>query len=454
MQLPQAFHIQPGEVVAFVGGGGKTSTMFGLAEALAQTSIGRRVLTTTSTRIFAAQIKLAPAHVIFEPARQSLAELLPALQAALDRHGQVLLIGQTEPETGKAFGIPPELIDRLAATGLFDVILNEADGSRMRPFKAPAGHEPVIPVSSSLVVPVVGLDVLARPLSDDTVHRAKLVSELSGTPLTGPVTVETVATVLSHAQGGLKNVPEPARVIPLLNKAESPLALAAARQIATTLLQKPRFDRVAIGAVKDKGEPIREVQGRTAVVILAAGGSSRFGSPKQLARWAGQTFIERAVTTALAAGGVHSVTVVLGAEVEQSRRLLQPFPVEVVVNPHWPEGQSSSMQAGLTVLPATVDSVIFLLVDLPLITPDIIEALIRRYRQTLAPIVWPEFAGQRGNPVLFDRTLFPQLSQIKGDTGGRPLLQAYQDQAERVVVTTPAVLQDVDRPEDVAGMAH
>src|SRR5262245_9994813 len=142
MELSRALRITNGEVVALVGGGGKTTTMFRLAQELAQQR--RRVLTTTSTRIFAAQIKRSPAHVIFNPG-QTVAELLPALKPALAEHSQVLLVGQTEAETGKAFGIPPELIDALAATGCFDVILNEADGSRMRPFKAPALHEPVIP---------------------------------------------------------------------------------------------------------------------------------------------------------------------------------------------------------------------------------------------------------------------------------------------------------------------
>ncbi|MCB9101031.1 MAG: NTP transferase domain-containing protein [Anaerolineales bacterium] len=107
------------------------------------------------------------------------------------------------------------------------------------------------------------------------------------------------------------------------------------------------------------------------------------------------------------------------------------------------------MQAGLAALPANVNSALFLLVDLPGVTPDVLNAVIERHRQTLAPLVWPEFAGRRGNPVLFDRTLFSELSHISGDTGGRPVLLAHQDQAERVIVTQPGIVQDVDRPEDL-----
>ena len=446
MQLSHGLRIINGDNIAFIGGGGKTTAMFQLATELAST---RRVLTTTSTRIFAAQIKRSPAHVTFEPDRQAVTKILPALKTAIERYGQVLLVGQTDPESGKAFGVPSDIIDTLAANGHFDVIINEADGSRMRPFKAPAEHEPVIPASTTVVVPVVGMDVVGGLLTDEITHRAAIVSRLSQTPLGEPITVETVAAVLSHLQGGLKNVPTQARVIPLLNKAESPADLTTARQIAASLLTTQRIDSVAIGAVQAIQSPIKEVHSRTAAVILAAGGSTRFGSPKQLAFWGEQTFIERAVILALAAK-VDRIVVVLGAEIEQCRAVLAGLPVEIVINERWDAGQSTSMQAGLAALPDNVGSALFMLVDLPGVRPETLEALIQRHRQTLAPIVWPEFEERRGNPVLFDRTLFPELRQISGDIGGRPLLQAYRDRAERVAIADPAILQDFDRPEDLA----
>ncbi|MCL4303651.1 MAG: putative selenium-dependent hydroxylase accessory protein YqeC [Anaerolineae bacterium] len=480
MNLSHALRITVGDVVAFVGGGGKTTAMFQLAHELAPQM---RVLTTTTTRIFAAQIKRSPAHVTFDPAQQSLAAILPLLNGAIARHGQVLLIGQADPASGKAFGLSPEIIDTLAASGHFDVILNEADGSRMRPLKAPAAHEPVIPAATTLVVPVVGLDVLGQPLGDDTVHRAGLVSRLSGTALGQAVTTGTVTALLCHPDGGLKHIPAQARVAPLLNKVDmsrseaspdaervsageegwkmahprealgsrEPLAqrLAAAREIAGGLLACERVDSVVIGAVQQAVSPVVEVHSRVAAVILAAGGSTRFGSPKQLVRWGDKTFIEQVVDSALASEA-SPVVVVLGAEVEQSRALLRSRPVEIVLNPAWVEGQSVSMQAGLAVLPAHAGGVLFLLVDLPGVTPALLDELIQRHRETLAPLIWPEFEGQRGNPVLFDRALFPELRQISGDMGGRPLLLKYKDQAERVQVAEAGILQDFDRPEDLA----
>jgi molybdenum cofactor cytidylyltransferase len=304
------------------------------------------------------------------------------------------------------------------------------------------------------VIPTAGIDVLAQPLGDDTVHRAELISQLTGTALGQPVTPDTVARLLCHPEGGLKKVPAQARVVLLLNKVDEKLGrdgLKAARDIAYKLLHCDQVDSVVIGSMRRAEAPVTEVHSRVAAVILAAGGSARFGSPKQLARWRGKTFIEQAVDTALASSA-RPVVVVLGAEVERCRAALADRPVEVVVNETWMQGQSTSMQAGLAALPANIGGAVFFLVDLPGVAPDLIDRLLQRHRETLAPLVWPEFEGRRGNPILFDRSLFAELRQVRGDTGGKPVLLRYQDRAERVVVSDKSILQDFDRPESLAAL--
>jgi molybdenum cofactor cytidylyltransferase len=203
-----------------------------------------------------------------------------------------------------------------------------------------------------------------------------------------------------------------------------------------------------IGAAREVAAPVVEVHSRAAAVILAAGGSTRFGFPKQLARWGHKTFIEHVADVALASQA-RPVIVVLGAEAEHCRAALADRPVHIVVNKDWAEGQSTSMRTGLAALPPDVGCALFLLVDLPGVTPEVINQLIQRHRQTLAPLIWPEFEGRRGNPVLFDHHLFAELGQIGGDIGGKPVLLAHQDQAERVNVAEAGILQDFDRPEDL-----
>ncbi len=474
MNLITAFQITPGDNIAIVGGGGKSSAMFRLGRELAQD--GQRVLLTTTTRIFAAQIEQAPAHVTFDPQKQGIDDILPLLKTALARYNQVLLIGAADEASGKAFGLEPDIIDTIAQLNLVDVIINEADGSRMRPFKAPAAHEPVIPASTTLVIPTVGLDALGQPLNDEHVHRAALVARLSSTPLKSSITPQTVAAVLTHPDGGLKNVPPAARVIPLLNKLDA-ARKEDARELARLLLQSPRVDSVAAGSLgvgewRGRGveenvssnkihaplhpypptplPPIAWVQNRVAAIVLAAGGSSRFGGFKQMTLLRDKPLFLHAVDAALASEA-DPVIVVLGARAEACRAALGARPVKIVVNKRWAEGQSTSMQAGLSALPDNFSAAVFPLADQPFITAEVIDALITRYRRTLAPVVWPEFDGKRGNPALFDRRLFPEMRQVTGDTGARPILLAHQAKAECVSVSDAGVLQDVDRPEDLEG---
>ncbi len=444
MNLTRAFQINPTENVAFVGGGGKSTTIFRLGRELA--ADGKRVLLTTSTRIFAAQISLAPAAVSFNAENQSLADILPALKTALAQHGQVLLTGATDAASGKAFGVPPAIIDQLAQAGVFDVILNEADGSRMRPFKAPAQHEPVIPPSTTLVVPVVGLDALDKPLTAEHVHRPERVAQLSGAAAGSPITPQTIAAVLTHPAGGLKNIPPRTRIVPLLNKIEL-VQTDHGRLLAKLLLQSNRITTVAIGSVA-QDDPIAWVQNRVAAIVLAAGEGRRFGAAKQLARWQGKPLLAHVVDTALASLAT-PVIVVLGAFANECRAALAGKPVHLIENSNWADGQSTSMQAGLATLPKDTSAAIFLLADQPLISTEIVDAVVQHYWQTLAPVVWPEFEGRRGNPVLFDRRLFIEMQQIRGDVGARPVLLAHLSEAAALPVATPTILRDVDTPGDL-----
>ncbi len=250
MKLTDALNVAEDEVVALVGGGGKTSAMFRLAREVA--AAGGNAITTTTTRIFAAQIALAPAYV---PAADATRE---SVSAALASQRLVLVIGDTNPKDGKADGVSLELFERLRSWFPHACIVNEADGSRMRPFKAPAAHEPVIPAQTTLVVPVVGADVFGQTLDADHVHRPELVSALSGAPLGTPITPEIVARVLAHPDGGRKGVPPGARVIVLINKVESLPDRKPADETAERLLRDPAIHAVVLTAVR-ADNPVLEV---------------------------------------------------------------------------------------------------------------------------------------------------------------------------------------------------
>ncbi len=167
-------------------------------------------------------------------------------------------------------------MDGLAAERAADVILVEADGSRRLPFKAPAEHEPVVPAGTTILVPLVGLDVLGQPLDAEHVHRAQLVEGLAGAVPGEPITPGIVARVLAHRQGGAKGLPPGARLVPLLNKAD--VDAGGGQEVARLLLAADLPDEVVLGAA-ETAEPVPRSLGpgwrRSCWPRARAGGSVR-----------------------------------------------------------------------------------------------------------------------------------------------------------------------------------
>ena len=244
--LADALRVEPAAVVSFVGGGGKTTAMFRLADEL--TTAGLRVVTTTSTHIAEDQIPLSPAYI--NP------EELSSLGKCLDRHGQCLVAGLPDGK-GRVFNISPEVILDLKKRPDVDCILIEADGSKSRPFKAPASHEPVVLDITTILVPVVGMNCMGMPLDDATVHRPEIAAALADVPVGSIITPETVARVLAHAEGGAKSLPAGARLVPLLNKVDL-CDIQTACEIAEKLLKHPNVDAVLVCSM-EQDPPVRRV---------------------------------------------------------------------------------------------------------------------------------------------------------------------------------------------------
>ena len=437
MRLWEALNVHRGETVSFVGGGGKTTAMFRLGRELA--GLGWRVITTTTTMI--APPELRPGEELVLASDQAQAER--QTQLAWDRSKLITLATGRLSAAEKLTGIPPCWVPRLAS--LADTVLIEADGARMRPFKAPAAHEPVVPDTTSLLIPVVGIDAVGRLLSEETVHRPELVAELTGTPLGAKVTTDTVTRLLTHPRGGLKNSPANARVLPLINKVAIAATFDEASTIASAVLRHPAVERVLIGSVAD-ADPVYECWRRVSAVVLAAGGSRRMGGIKQLMPVAGTPMIER-VFRALAGTAVAEVIVVLGSCAGEIAPHIPPH-CRTVMNPDWPSGLSTSLKAGLAELSPRSQAVLFLLADQPLVTSAMLERVLHAYYRSTLAIVAPRFRGQRGTPVLFDRRIFAALERVSGDSGGREVINAMPQQVQWVDMETPEPLVDIDTPED------
>lgn len=398
------------------------------------------VAVAVTTHLAAHQVSLADHHVEVASLAEMQAELasLPS--------GLVLFTG-SRTSRDRLGAVPGEALEALreACTRRKLHLLLEADGSNLRPLKAPRAHEPALPPWVNRVIVVAGLVGLGKPLDAEWVFQPEIFAALSGLDLREPVTAEAIVRVLTHKEGGLKAIPESARRAVLLTGAYTPSLQAAGGRIAAGLTGV--YDAAVVAEVHDpppEGEVLAVYEGEAAIV-LAAGASDRMGSPKQLLDWQGEPFVHKVARTALGAG-CSPVVVVIGSNAEAVAAAVADLPVQIAHNPDWTTGQSSSLQTGLRALPPNTGCALFLLVDQPQISLALISSLLERHRTSLSPVTAPLVDGQRANPILFDRVTFPALLDLSGDTGGRAVLSRFR--VDWLSWHDVRQLLDVDTPED------
>jgi molybdenum cofactor cytidylyltransferase len=182
-------------------------------------------------------------------------------------------------------------------------------------------------------------------------------------------------------------------------------------------------------------------------VILGAGRSTRFGAKKQLVKFEGATLLETVVGRFLKSK-VDDVVVVLGYAAEEIRTNSNFGRARVVVNPDYAQGLSTSLKAGIDAVNPAANAGVVALGDQPLISVRIIDLLVEKYMETGGPIVAPFYQRRRGNPVLFDKSLFSELRNIHGDTGAKASLERHADKVVKVQVDDIGVLFDIDTQDD------
>jgi molybdenum cofactor cytidylyltransferase len=187
------------------------------------------------------------------------------------------------------------------------------------------------------------------------------------------------------------------------------------------------------------------------VVLLAAGASRRFGSPKQLARVGGESLLRRMARTALACRPAGCI-VVLGARAPRLRRELAGLGVVVVVNRRWREGLSRSLAAGVAALPANAPGALVLLADQAALGPADLEVLCAAWRRAPGRIVAARVGDTFGPPAILPRRAFPALRRLSGDRGARALLRDPRRRA--IGIELPGAALDVDRPSDLAELGQ
>ncbi len=180
--------------------------------------------------------------------------------------------------------------------------------------------------------------------------------------------------------------------------------------------------------------------------ILAAGASTRFGSPKQLVRLAGTPALHQAIANAARVAG-HSVTVVLGAHAREIGPALRQSAVSVVINRDWQEGLASSIRAAVHSVPAGSEGLMLVLADQVGITADDLKRLFAAWRRHPVLIAAALYGGAPGLPAIFPRWAFPDLLALRGDRDPRLVIRRNVGQVVRIPMPNAAI--DLDTPEDL-----
>lgn len=185
-------------------------------------------------------------------------------------------------------------------------------------------------------------------------------------------------------------------------------------------------------------------------VVLAAGRSTRMGEAKQLLRLGGRSMLEKTLEN-VRASGFNEVVLVLGFGAEAIRREVRNSlldGVRVVVNEHYVSGMAGSLRVGLAAVSSAMDAALIVLADQPFVRAETMARIIEAYRESGSKVVVPRYRGQRGNPVLLDRSLFPEAMSLEGDVGCRAIFAKHSDEMAYVEVDDPAILMDIDTRED------
>ena len=190
-------------------------------------------------------------------------------------------------------------------------------------------------------------------------------------------------------------------------------------------------------------------QNRLSIIILAAGGSSRFGALKQLLEYKGKSLLKRAVETAQQLGD-YEIIVVHGPKAMKCQREISSFDVINIINKDWEKGLSTSLIAGIDTVSEQSDGVMVLLCDQPLIDDRRLGQLVSLWNKNPDKIIASEYAGTKGVPMILPRSCFGEIRKLTGDAGARQLLE--KDGDDILSTPVPEAELDIDTEQDFTGL--
>jgi molybdenum cofactor cytidylyltransferase len=383
-------------VVSVVGAGGKTSLIFAWARELA--SAGKNVVITTTTHMY-------------RPER-------------MEEDGIRIVVSDDPERPDKVSAPPAEVLDSLRDTA--DVVLIEADGSRRMPLKWPADREPVIPDYTDVTVCVAGLSALGRRTADVVYNAEGLPDVLKRET----ADMNLIHAIVSSRDGGQKGVRGDFRVF--MNQVDDDIdRLAAAYRMQQIF---------AVMGIQSAWGTLMPEEPKIAVILEAAGNSTRFGSNKLLHIMDDGRPMIASIFDAVRPLDVYKK--ILVTQYDDIAEMAAGF--DVVMNDRPDLGISRSMQLGLAAA-GDADAYMFCVCDQPGLSTSTIKKLIEAYKKGTAGIVSLAWQGKMCNPKIFSSRYREELMKLSGDTGGRQIIASHEDDILLVEASSEDEVKDIDK---------
>ncbi|NLC40077.1 MAG: putative selenium-dependent hydroxylase accessory protein YqeC [Clostridiaceae bacterium] len=426
----------------------------------------------TSTQEFLYRSRLLPCHIL----TTTTAMLAPDFPISLScpTTSGIWFSAEIQKSPRKYKGISKEAFDneirRRRLQGPANCLfLCEADGAKMKPLKAYADYEPVIPETTDLVLILFGLKGLGWPLTEENVHRSEIFSQWTGLKKNETIEFEHLCRTLDSG-AFLKSIPPTARVAVIFNQAGVMPADTDWANLAGRAMQQPRLDAVFFTSMEKRADgSIDAFSHRThfgmaryasnaprfSAIVMAAGLSERMGENKLLLPLGDKTVLAHSLHR-VAQSGVGDILVVTGFEREKVEAVCleaaSDFPPDVslrlVYNPDYADGQGSSVACASKELSAQSPAAFYVPGDQPFVSPILMRQMMETH--TEGRISQAVHQGKSGSPVLFDRQFFPELSELKGDMGGRQVIKRYPEAVVPVDFDLALSFIDLDDPSDYA----
>jgi len=267
MLISEALGLKEKAFISLVGAGGKSTLFNRLAEELLLKN--KRIILTTTTKMFAWQLApfIRKGKLVEDHDEESIRKFIKKYFSVKSKTGRLAVIGEKIKDNGeeKISGPSPDWLDKWWEDRIINYFLIEADGAAGRPVKAPASHEPVIPLSTTDLIGVIGIDALGLSLQEENVFRSEIFSQLTGLKLGEKVGIEALSLLIYHPEGLFKGAPLNCFRHLFINKVEDLKDLKKAEELAFQVLKicHRRISDIIIGAANQNevvAEVIREVK--------------------------------------------------------------------------------------------------------------------------------------------------------------------------------------------------